>query len=161
MMSDLRKPIAALALSALGLAAILGYEGFEPVAKPPVPGDVPTYGYGTTTHTDGSPVKPGETITKPQALLRAHQDFSKFRSTLQLCVKVPLHQREYDTYISLAYNIGSKAFCDSTLVRQLNMEDYVGACAQIVRWNKFKKKTLRGLTKRRAKEYRMCMGFQK
>lgn len=29
-------------------------------------------------------------------------------------VRVPLHQHEYDAFLSLAYNIGLGAFCGST-----------------------------------------------
>jgi lysozyme len=43
-----RIAIAALTLSAAGLIGIATSEGWEPVAKPPVPGDVPTGGFGST-----------------------------------------------------------------------------------------------------------------
>ena len=73
---------------------------------------------------------------------------------------MPLHQHEYDAFLSLAYNIGPGAFCGSTLVRKLNAEDYAGACAEILRWDKAGGKTVAGLTKRRQAEYRQCMGQQ-
>lgn len=158
MKDDLRAAIVTLSLSAIGLMGIMSYEGFTSVATPPVPGDVPTYGYGTTTHADGSPVISGETITPQQALERLAQDMNKFEGAVKKCVKTPLYQYEYDAYISLSYNIGAYAFCHSTLVRKLNAGDYSGACAQIKRWNKLKGKELRGLTNRREKEYRLCMG---
>ena len=158
MMTKVRTIATALALSAAGLVGILGFEGFEPVAKPPVVGDVPTYGYGTTTHVDGSPVKAGEKITPPKAIERALQDVQKYEGALKQCVKVPLHQYEYDAFVSLAYNIGPHAFCKSTLAKKLNAGDYVGACREILKWDRFKGKPLRGLTVRRQAEYRMCMG---
>jgi lysozyme len=77
---------------------------------------------------------------------------------MKRCVKVPLHQYEYDAYLSLTYNIGEGAFCRSTLVRKLNAGDYEGACKQILRWNNFQGRPLRGLTIRREKEYAMCIG---
>ena len=51
---------------------------------------------------------------------------------------VPLYQREWDSFVSLAYNIGPQAFCGSTLVRLLHQTppDYTGACKQILRWDK-------------------------
>ncbi|NBU79952.1 MAG: lysozyme, partial [Sphingomonadaceae bacterium] len=103
-------------------------------------------------------VKPGDKTTPPQALVRALQDITKYEGALKQCVRVPLHQYEYDAYISLAYNIGPTAFCGSTLVRKLNAQDYAGACAEILRWDKFQGQTLRGLTLRRQAENRMCRG---
>ena len=40
----------------------------------------------------------------------------------------------------LPYNVGSRAFCQSTLVRKLNAEDYAGACAELLRWRFFQGK---------------------
>ena len=118
-----------------------------------MPGDKWTFGFGTT---DG--VKPGDRTTPVKALARALQDVQEFEGALKECVTVPLHQHEYDAFISLSYNIGSSAFCKSTLVRKLNAEDYAGACAQILRWDRFKGQQVRGLTIRRQSEYRQCMG---
>lgn len=148
-----RKHIAALALSASAFVGLAVHEGYSDRAYTPVPGDVPTIGFGTT---EG--VKMGDSITAPQALVRALQDAQKFEGALKQCVKVPLHQHEYDAYISLSYNIGSNAFCNSTLVRKLNTEQYSEACAEIKRWDKFKGQPLRGLTIRRDKEYQQCIG---
>lgn len=145
--------VAALTLSASALVAIVVHEGYREEAYIPVPGDVPTIGFGTTAG-----VKPGDRTTPTVALARALQDIEKFEGALKQCVTVPLHQHEYNAYISLSYNIGSNAFCGSTLVRKLNAGDYVGACEQILRWDKFKGQPLRGLIIRREAEYATCMG---
>lgn len=154
-----RVVLAALALSASAFSALLLHEGWSEIAEPPVKGDVPTYGFGTTTDERGKPLKGGEQITPPQAVIRALTDVQKFEGAIKQCVKVPLAQREYDAYVSLSYNIGSSAFCGSTLVKKLNSQDYDGACAEILRWDKFQGKPLRGLTIRRQSEYRQCMGI--
>lgn len=148
-----RNQIAALSLSAAALVGIALHEGYSDKAIIPVPGDVPTIGFGTT---DG--VKLGDQTTPPQALARALTDIQKFEGAIKRCVSVPLHQFEYDAYTSLAYNIGSNAFCASTLVRKLNAQDYPGACAEILRWDKFKGQPLPGLTRRRKQEYTLCLG---
>lgn len=132
---------------------LLLHEGFSDKAYIPVAGDVPTIGFGTTQN-----VKMGDKITATGALVRAMQDVHSFEGALKTCVKVPLHQYEYDAYISLSYNIGAKAFCSSTLVRLLNNQDYDGACKQILRWDKFKGSSLKGLTIRRQDEYKKCIG---
>lgn len=148
-----RTVIASLALSAAALVGIALKEGYSDQAIIPVAGDVPTLGFGTT---DG--VKMGDRTTPPQALARKLSDVQKFEGAIRQCVRVPLHQHEYDAYVSLAYNIGSSAFCTSTLVRLLNQEQYEDACRQILRWDRFKGQPLRGLTIRRQSEFSQCMG---
>lgn len=148
-----RAAIAGLAVSASAFVSLLLSEGYSDRAIEPVPGDVPTIGFGTT-----GGIKPGDTITPPKAVARALSDVQKFEGVLKRCVTVPLHQHEYDAYLSLAYNIGPGAFCNSTLVVKLNSLDYAAACAEIKRWNRFQGKPLRGLTLRREREYQMCIG---
>lgn len=153
MIRPARVTIAALALSASGLVGIVAWEGYSDRAIIPIPGDVPTIGFGTT---DG--VRIGDSITPPKALARALTDVQKFEGALKECVEVPLHQWEYDAFTSLAYNIGPRAFCGSTLVRKLNAGDYAGACAQISVWNKAGGRVVQGLVNRRAKERAHCEG---
>lgn len=148
-----RTKVAGLALSAAALVSIALHEGYSDRAYQPVPGDKQTIGFGTT---EG--VRPGDTITPPKALERALRDVQKFEGAIKDCVKVPLYQHEYDAYISLSYNIGSSAFCNSTLVRKLNAGDYEGACAEIRRWVMFQGKPLQGLVNRRETEYKKCIG---
>jgi lysozyme len=149
----LRLPLVALRLSAAALVGIAGWEGYKSVAYIPVPGDVPTIGFGTTKG-----VKMGDSIDPVTALQRKIRDVEVFEGAVKQCVKVPLAQHEYDAYLSLAYNIGSGAFCKSTLVRKLNAQDYEGACREILRWNRFRGEPLAGLTNRRQAEFRQCMG---
>lgn len=150
-----RVNLAALALSAAALVGIVTYEGYTDSAVIPVPGDVPTIGFGTT---EG--VKMGDRTTPVAALGRALKDIKTFEGAIKRCVRVPLYQHEYDAYISLSYNIGSTAFCNSTLVKKLNNLDYEGACKEVLRWDKFQGKPLLGLTIRRQSEYRQCIGEQ-
>lgn len=138
--TTLRVVLASLTLSAAGLVAIVTREGYSDKAYPdPVLGTaVPTLGFGTT-----GGVRMGDTTTPPKALARALTDVQKFEGALKTCVKVPLHQYEYDAYVSLAYNIGPFNFCTggkadntSNLVRRLNAQDYKGACNAILDWKK-------------------------
>ena len=152
-MSIDRRAVASLMLSAAALVSLVMSESYTSTAVIPVPGDKLTIGFGTT---DG--VKLGDKITPPVALQRALMDVQKFEGALKQCVTVPLSQNEYDSLTSLSYNIGSGAFCGSTLVRKLNAGDYAGACLEIKRWDKFQGKPLRGLTVRRQREYTECMG---
>lgn len=155
-----RVTVSVVAASAALILSIATHEKF--VAQPymPTPQDVPTVGYGTTVNPDtGKPVR----LTDPRidevtAKRWLMKDVAKTESQMRRCVRVPVTQSEWDAYTSLAYNIGAAAFCGSTLVRKLNAGDYVGACAQILRWDKQKGRVLRGLTRRRKAEYQMCIG---
>ena len=145
--------VAGLVVSGAGLVGVVAWEDYRGHAYIPTPGDVPTIGFGTT---EG--VKLGDTITPPVALHRALKDVQKFEGAIKRCVRVPLHQYEYDAYVMLAYNIGETAFCGSTLVKLLNAGDYAGACAQISRWDRGPQGPLLGLTRRRAAERALCEG---
>jgi lysozyme len=86
------------------------------------------------------------------------KNLDKYGNGIKACINVPLYQYELDAFVSLAYNIGINAFCNSTLVKKLNAGDYAGACEQIMIWDKFKGKPLKGLTNRRSEEYKTCRG---
>jgi lysozyme len=58
---------------------------------------------------------------------------------------------------SLAYNIGGKAYCGSTVARRFNAGDYKGACAAFLMWNKAGGRVVKGLVNRRKDEHRICM----
>ena len=150
-----------LTISAMALVAIAAYEGFKKDAYIPVPGDVPTIGHGTTRYESGAPVKMGDTVTRERALELLRNDADEFAQAVRRCAPVPMYQHEFDAFVSLTYNIGEGAFCGSTMVRLLKAGDYAGACKQILRWDKFNGKPLRGLTLRRQKEYATCIGEPK
>ncbi len=142
-----------LAFSAAAVVCLTQFEGFRDKAYIPVPGDVPTLGYGTTKG-----VKLGDTITKPEAIERLRADVNTFEGAIKRCVKVPLHQWEYDAAVQLSYNIGANAFCKSTVVKRWNAGDYVGGCEAFLMWNKQNGRVLSGLVNRREAERKLCLG---
>lgn len=155
-----------LALSAAGLIGLALHEGYQEVAAPPVPGDVPTQGFGHT----GADVKPGTRTTPVRALITLHGDVSATERALRACIgDVPLAQGEWDALVSLAFNVGAGKVCASTLARKLHQTppDYAGACREILRWTYFQGKNCAlpqnaklcgGLVRRRQSEYQTCMG---
>lgn len=160
-----RRAVQAMALSGAALVGLLTQEGYSEKAERPLFDDVPTVGFGTTTHTDGSPVKLGEAIDPVQAVARAARDVERIEKGIKGCLSVPLHQHEYDAIVHFGYNIGTGAFCTSTLVKKLNALDYPGACAEMSRWVFQNKRDCRldenncaGLPKRRAVERGVCDG---
>ncbi|MDR2261563.1 MAG: glycoside hydrolase family protein [Azoarcus sp.] len=177
--SKTRAAIAALAVSATGFAAYLGYEGWSGTATPPVKGDVPTYGFGSTRGADGKPLRGGETISPPQAVRLALRDLQAAEGGLRKCLDgVELFQHEYDAYASLALNVGHAAVCASSIPAKLRAGEYTAACRTIQDFSKFcvKPKTrdargklvcpagalreIRGLRTRREREYLMCTGIE-
>lgn len=149
-----RIQVALLSLSAAALVGIAVNEGYSDTAYTPVPGDVPTIGFGDTQG-----VKPGDRTDPVRALIRLNQHAEAFQAELRGCIgDVPMYQYEWDAIVSWAYNVGPDAACKSTLVKKLQGGDYPGACRELLRWDKFKGKPLPGLTKRRQDEHRQCMG---
>jgi lysozyme len=49
-------------------------------------------------------------------------------------VVVPLVQYQYDALVSFTFNVGNRAFGDSTLLRLLNAGDYLSVPGQLRRW---------------------------
>lgn len=147
-----RYAVAGLSLTAAGLVSLANFEGFSGEAYIPVPGDVPTIGFGST-----SGVEMGDKISVPEALERLMRDVENAESAIGQCVKVPLSQGEYDAYTSFIFNVGGNAFCASTLVKKLNAGDYPGACLELKRWVYVDGKVVHGLVKRRNMEFQMCM----
>jgi lysozyme len=151
-----RVKLTALSLWASALEGLAVHEGYRGEAYIPVPGDRPTIGFG-----DAQGVQMGQSTDPVRALVRLNQQADTFQRQMRACIgDVPLYQHEWDSYVSLTFNIGSGAFCRSTLVRKLKETppDYRGACDQILRWDKFQGKPLAGLTKRRQDERKLCLG---
>lgn len=149
-----RLSVGVLALSAAGLVAIVADEGFTGRAVIPVPGDPPTYGFGSTTREDGTAVQLGDVITPPKAMRLAVKDIAGKETVLRRCIKVPLTQGEWDIYMNMAYNTGATRFCGSSFVTKLNAGDYIGACNEFLRW-----RYVRGVDCSLAANYKICGGI--
>ncbi|MCX7132287.1 lysozyme [Aeromonas sp.] len=114
-----------------------------------------TIGWGHT----GPEVRKGLVWTQEQADAAFLVDVTRFERAVQLLVKVPLIQGQFDALVLFAYNVGSKALETSTLLRKLNNEDYAGAALEFRRWNKNDGQVMRGLTRRRAAEECLFRGL--
>lgn len=164
----IRVAVAALSLTASGLIGLAVSEGWEPVARAPVPGDVPTGGFGSTRNETG-PMKVGERIDPIRGLILLQRDASEAERIVRRCAPVPMHPWEFDAFVSLVYNVGpgkagvKDGFCElkrggpSTIVKRLLAGDYAGACDALLGWDKFQGKSLLGLKKRREREREVCL----
>ena len=107
--------------------------------------------YGHT----GPELKSGQTFTDEQCLAQLEADLTKHAIALD-CVRKPLTDGQKAAFLSFAFNVGTGAFCSSTLVRKANTGDMPGACAELSKWVYAGGKQLPGLVKRRAAERAMC-----
>ena len=113
------------------------------------PAGVWTIGYG---HTEG--VKAGMTITQQQADAMFDEEIEKFEKQVRpLVADVALTQNQYDSLVSLAYNIGVGALRKSTLLKKVkaNPNDPTIRTA-FMQWIRGGGKILPGLQKRREME---------
>ena len=127
--------VASLTLSAAAFVGLTTNEGYTGVAIIPTKGDVPTLGFGSTTHADGRAVKMGDSTTPPKALARTlayiQADEADMRKTLE---GVALHQAEYDVYIDWRYQYGATAWRNSSMLRELRAGNYPAACQALLRY---------------------------
>ena len=63
-----------------------------------------------------------------------------------------LTQTQFDALISFTFNVGQRAFSDSTLLKKLQAGRGEGAAAEFPRWKYAGGKVLRGLERRRTAE---------
>ena len=179
MRSQLRSPISHLLITLALVTGVATYEGWSPVAYVPIKDDVLTLGYGSTMHPNGEPIKLGDKIDRKTANLYLQHDLDKFKQGISKCVSAPLSQNEFNAYLSLSYNIGSSAFCSSSIPYKLNHGQYKEACITILAFNKmrdtskpkvrnpktgvmqYQLKVIKGLDSRRKSEYTTCISLDK
>ena len=157
-MQKLRVKIAALVVSVAGLVSLVTYEGLKEDAYVPVKGDKVTIGVGSTQYENGEPILMGDTVTKERAIILFKNTLGIYELAVKKCVTVPLYDYEFDAYVSLTYNIGGTRFCRSLIPVKLAAFDYAGACREILKYNHFQGRVLRGLNIRREDEYKTCTG---
>ena len=107
-----------------------------------------------TGHT-GPELRMGQRYTKEQCETMLYGDLLKHADALN-CIKTPLADNQKAAFLSFAFNVGSGAFCKSTLARKANAGDLMGACAELSRWVMAGGRELPGLVKRRAAERQLC-----
>jgi len=154
-MSKLTKGIIAgsIALTALATGIISQFEGRELRAYQDI--------VNVWTICDGETkgVKAGDVATPAQCDSMLAKNLITYEAGMDRCLTYPVPGKVKVAFLSLAYNIGTGAFCRSTLVRKANAGDVVGACEQILVWDKAGKppRPVKGLTNRRKAERELCL----
>jgi lysozyme len=135
--------------SPAGIALITRFEGCELEAYLDASTrKIPTIGYGHT----GASVSQGLRITQERACELLAADLLSTEIAVTRAVTVPITQAQFDSLVSLTYNIGPKNFQSSTLLKKLNAGDTSGAAQEFERWIHAGAEILPGLVARRAAE---------
>jgi lysozyme len=115
-----------------GLDLIASFEGCVLHTYRDVVG-VLTIGYGHALRA-GDGFGPASTICHEEALKLLHDDAQRVVQEINTHVTVPLTQHQFNSLVSLGFNIGCGALDSSTLIKKLNAGDYAGADAQFAVW---------------------------
>ena len=99
----------------------------------------------------------GDTITDVMCNELFIRDSRIANTAIDNNVKVPLTQNEFDSILSLVYNIGTGAFSKSTLLKKLNAGDKPGAADEFLKWNKAGGRVIQGLVNRRQSERKLFL----
>lgn len=141
----------AVAISAAGVMFIGDREGKRNEPYRDVAG-VWTVCYGST----GAHVLREGTRTDEECVSLLNEDLDRFEAAVNRCTPVPKTQPQFDALVSISYNIGETAYCNSTLARKFNNGDVYGAADQFRVWNKARINgvlvTVNGLSRRREAE---------
>lgn len=118
---------------------------------------VPTVCYGET---DAEPVAEGRirTFTKAECLQMLADSLPKYYDGMIACMKKPdaVPDSVKVAGTSMTYNIGIRAVCKSTFMREINAENYYNACKAMLKFDMAGGKVIPGLKNRRMSEERKC-----
>lgn len=138
-------------VAAVAVALVAGFEGLRTVAYLD-PINVPTLCFGETRG-----VKLGDVATAEECRAMLGNRLAEFSAGVDRCLTRPVPDPSYVAFLSFAYNVGTGAFCGSTLLRKANAGDLRGACDELLRWDRARGVRLPGLTKRRQEERALCL----
>jgi len=131
---------------------VAGFEGLSTTAyHDNLAHGIPTVCYGET---EG--VRMGDHYSKLQCLDMLENKLPRYWSEIEPHILVKLSDNEKIAYTSFAYNLGSGAFNHSSFLKKLNKGDHVGACRGMLSYDHASSVRVKGLTRRRNAEDRLC-----
>ena len=110
--------------------------------------DVLTIGYGHT----GPEVVEGLVWTQAQADEALVRDTIFAANAASRLIDVVLTQNQFDSIVSLIYNIGAGAFAASTLLKYVNQKQFGPAADEFLKWDRCNGIPNPGLARRREAE---------
>lgn len=141
----------AAAMLAIATPLIARWEGVELRAYRDIVG-IPTVCYGETLG-----VQMGQTFTKAECDAQLARRVVQFAGEIATCLPPGLPPETAAAFVSAAYNIGSRAFCRSSMSRRSLAGNLRGACDALLMWNKAGGRVIPGLTNRRNAERELCL----
>lgn len=112
-----------------------------------------TIGYGAR-FINNQPVThatPAITIDEAETLLNTQ--IKSYATEVSDSVKTLINQHEYDACVSLCYNVGVGGFAASTVLREINAQDFPAAADAFLLWDKNSQgQVVEGLLNRREAE---------
>jgi lysozyme len=128
-----------------GLVLVVSDDGFG----------TPTGGYGHTNAAGPPPIHLGQHLTQSEADEWLANDLSKVEQEIDLLVKVPLNQNQFDALVSWEFNLGSLR--SSSVLQFLNQGNYKEASNRMLLYNHANGRVVAGLTRRRQAEVKMFL----
>jgi lysozyme len=153
-MTPAQRVAAVLAAAAVAVPTIAVYEGYVPYgyADPgPLGVKLPTACYGSTKG-----IVLGKKYTAQQCADMLAADAVTHGLEIAPCLPDNLPIETRAAFTSFGFNVGTAAFCKSTLSRKALAGDLRGACAELSKWTKSAGREMRGLVRRRAAERELC-----
>jgi len=140
---------------------ICKYEGFNENAYPDqLTGGMPyTFGYGTQFYPDGSPVKFGQCCTRKKALEYLKHEINCIEDDLNdLHIHIDSYMRQ--ALISFIHSVGWKPFLYSSIIEQIEQENWAAVTEEIKCWIFDQDHVVIGsLLERRREESRLFLGL--
>lgn len=106
-------------MSPEGLKRLIAREGFKTTAYRDTKG-IWTIGVGHTAAAGGLVPKAGMKITEAQVSELFAVDIKQYEKAVRDAIKVPLADHQFDSLVSLCFNIGTGGFTRSTLVKRIS-----------------------------------------
>jgi lysozyme len=163
--AEQQKPLSGINPRYPALAAIIGvaaaatlvpqvdrWEGNKPIPYRDV------VGIWTVCRGDTQNVIPGQTQTKQQCDERFERQLIAHAEPVLACVPA-LKDRpdQLAASVSLAYNIGTAAFCGSTAAKRFRAGNWRGGCDAFLSWRFAGGREIKGLLNRRRAERQICL----
>lgn len=140
-------------VSIKGIELIKKYEGFR--SKPYLcPSLCPTVGFGSTYYEDGKKVTLKDPpITEDRATKLLVALLVSFEKAVDSYTRDDINQHQFDALVAFAYNIGTNALKNSSLLRKVNANPNNPTIKdEFLKWVNGGGKVLPGLIKRRTDE---------
>jgi lysozyme len=157
-----KKPGVKTLIGTIGAAAALivapFVSGWESGGKPRLVAYRDIVGVWTICDGETLGVKPGMVETPAGCKARDEAALIRHAEPVLACTPgLRGHPHQLSAAISLAYNIGTAAYCRSTVARRFNAGQWAAACEAFLAWNRAGGRVVQGLVNRRRAERALCL----